>query len=150
MNGKRTWRFLGKRALVAVTVVFVASLVACERNMTIAVVNQSNPPSFTLSGSGRLVFFSVFEVPRDRPLSIDDPKMWEIRPVDENLISKLPHITYGVVPPGFQQTIPKTGTPPLLVEGTLYEAGGPAFDANGGAIRFTIKDGKIVIVSDRH
>ena len=150
MNGKCTWRFLGRRALVAASVVFVASLVACERDMTIAVVNQSNPPSFKLSGSGRLVFFSVFEVPRDRPLSIDDPTMWEIRPVDENLISKLPNITYGVVPPGFQQTIPKTGTPPLLVEGTLYEAGGPAFDANGGSIRFTIKDGKIVIVSDGH
>ncbi len=142
MNGKRAWWFLG--------VVFVAGLVACERDMTIAVVNQTNPPAFKLSGSGRLIFFSVSEVPRDRPQSIDDPKMWEIRPVDENLISKLPDITYGVVPPGFQQTIPKAGTPPPLVEGTLYEAGGPAFDANGGSIRFTIKDGKLAIVSDGH
>lgn len=128
----------------------VASLLACETDMTIAVVNQSNPPSFKLSGSGRLVFFSVFKVPRDRPSSIDDPKMWEIRPVDENLISKLPNITYGVVPPGFQQTIPETGTPPLLVEGTLYEAGGPAFDANGGSIRFVIKGGKAATVSSEH
>lgn len=150
MNCKRAWRFLGRRALVAASIIFIASLVACERDMTIAVVNQSNPPSFKLSGSGRLIFFSVFEVPRDRPTTIDDPKIWEIRPVDENRISNLPNIAYGVVPPGFQQTIPETGTPPPLVEGKLYEAGGPAFDANGGSIRFTIKDGKIVIVSDSH
>ncbi|HXQ33356.1 MAG TPA: hypothetical protein VN843_04985 [Anaerolineales bacterium] len=147
MNYKQVWWFRGRRTLVAASFVFVASLAACERDMTVSVINQSNPPSFKLSGSGRLIFFSVFEVPRDRPSSIDDPKMWEIRPVDENLISKLANITYGIVPPGFQQTIPETGTPPLLVEGKLYEAGGPAFDANGGSIRFTIKDSKIVIVS---
>ena len=150
MKYKCAWRLLGRSALVAASVVCVASLVACERDMTITVVNQSNPPSFKLSGSGRLIFFCVFEVPRDRPSSIDDPKMWEIRPVDENLISELPNITYGVVPPGFQQTVPEKGTPPLLVEGTLYGAGGPAFNANGGSIRFTIKDGKIVIVSEGH
>jgi hypothetical protein len=56
MNCKRGWRSRGRKALVAACVVFIASLVACERDMTIAVVNQSNPPSFKLSGSGRLVF----------------------------------------------------------------------------------------------
>lgn len=149
-NFVRTWRLLGRRAWIATSIFFVASLMACERDMRIAVVNQSTPPSFKLSGSGRLVFFCVSKVQRDRRPSIDDPKMWEIRPVDENLISKLPNITYGVVPPGFRQTIPETGTPPLLVDGALYEAGGPAFEANGGSIRFTIKDGEIVIVSDGH
>jgi hypothetical protein len=68
--------------------------------------------------------------------------MWEIRPTDENLISKLPAITYGVVPPGFKQIIPAAGAPPPLVEGKIYNAGGPAFEANGGSICFTIKDGR--------
>lgn len=71
-------------------------------------MNDANPPTFQLSGSGRLIFFTVYEPVRGRP-SIDDPKMWEIRPTDENLISKLPAITYGVVPPGFKQTIPAAG-----------------------------------------
>ena len=109
MNRKRAWRVVRRSALVAASVVFLASLVACERDMAIAVVNPSNPPSFKLSGNGRLVFFSVFEVPRDRPPSIDDPKIWEIRPVDENLISKLPNITYGVVPSGFSTDHPENG-----------------------------------------
>lgn len=145
MNYKPSCRYLWKTVLVAASLVLLAGLVACERDMTISVTNESNPPSFKLSGSGRLIFFSVFEVPRDRPPSIDDPKMWEIRPTDENLISKLPEITYGVVPPGFHQTIPKAGTPPQLSEGKLYQVGGPAFDANGGSIRFVIKNGKVVV-----
>jgi hypothetical protein len=78
--------------------------------------------------------------------TIDDPKMWEIRPPEENLISKFPPITYGVVPKGFTQTIPTAGVPPALLEGKVYEAGGPALEANGGSIRFTIKDGRAVEV----
>jgi hypothetical protein len=132
-------------ALVASGVILLATLSACERDMTISVRNESNVPSFKLSGSGRLVFFTVFEVPRDRPPSINDPKLWEIRPNGENRISALPEITYGVVPPGFHQTIPTTGSPPPLVEGRLYQAGGPAAEANGGSIRFTFSEGKVLV-----
>lgn len=112
--------------------------------MTIS-VRDSNPPVFKLSGSGRLIFFKVSEAERGQPSPIDHPAMWEIRPTEENLISKLPEITYGVVPPGFEQKVPNTGAPPPLVEGKLYQAGGPAFNANGGSIRFVIKDGKAII-----
>lgn len=128
-----------------ITSVILVTFTGCERAMTIK-MTASNPPTFELSGSGRLFFFSVFEVPQGRPSSIDDPKMWEIRPIDENLISKLPAITYGVVPTGFKQTIPDAGAPPALIEGKVYEAGGPALEANGGSIRFTIRDGKAVEV----
>ena len=76
---------------------------------------------------------------------MDDSALWEIRPTKENAISATPEITYGVVPPGFGQTIPKSGMPPTLPEGKLYEAGGPAFNANGGSIRFMIKNGKAVM-----
>lgn len=129
---------------------YLCGLVACERDMRIAVTNDSNPPSFKLSGSGRLFFFSVSEVSPEKPSSINDPALWEIRPTAEDRISKLPEITYGVVPPGFNQTAPKSGTPAPLVEGKFYEAGGPGLEANGGSIRFTIKDGKAVLVSSEH
>lgn len=137
--------FICRTVFVTIGVVFFSGLVACERDMTISVRNEANPPSFKLSGSGRLLFFTVFEVQRDRRPSIDDAKLWEIRPTNQDLISTLPEITYGVVPPGFDQTIPQGGPPPPLVEGKLYQAGGPALEASGGSIRFIIKDGKAVV-----
>ena len=131
--------------LSIISMFILLTVTGCERSMTIK-MDTSNPPTFRLSGSGRLFFFSVFEVPQGKPSTIDDPKMWEIRPTEENLMSKLPPITYGAVPKGFTQTIPTTGVPPALVEGKIYEAGGPALEANGGSIRFTIKDGRAVEV----
>lgn len=131
-----------------ITSLVVLSVAGCERRMTVT-INAANPPTFQLSGSGRLIFFTVYEPVQGRP-SINDPKMWEIRPTDENLISKLPNITYGVIPPGFKQTIPTAGIPPPLVEGKVYNAGGPAFEADGGSIRFTIKDGKPVEIREKN
>ncbi|HEY3040532.1 MAG TPA: hypothetical protein VGJ66_17475 [Pyrinomonadaceae bacterium] len=133
-------------AMALISVLMIVSLAGCERDMMLT-MDGANPPTFKLSGSGRLIFFTVFEPVPGKP-SINDPKMWEIRPINENLISKLPAITYGVVPQGFRQTIPSAGTPPSLTEGKVYEAGGPAFNANGGSIRFTIKDGRAVILSE--
>jgi hypothetical protein len=134
-----------KRLIVGL--IIAVTLTGCERDMTLT-MDGANPPTFKLSGSGRLIFFTVYEPVQGRP-SIDDPVMWEIRPTDENLISKLPAITYGVVPLGFRQTIPIAGeAPPQLVAGKVYSAGGPAFDANGGSIRFTIKDGRAIELPD--
>lgn len=129
--------------LLIISLMMLVTLTSCERDMTLT-LDGANPPTFKLSGSGRLIFFAVSEVPQERPSKIDDPKLWEIRPINENLISKLPAITYGVVPEGFRQLTPIAGVPPPLVEGRMYKAGGPAFNANGASIRFTIKDGTAV------
>ena len=145
MTINRDTCFVRRAVHIALTLAASAGLLACERDMTILVRNDSNPPIFKLSGSGRLIFFKVSEAQRGQPSPTDHPAMWEIRPTEENLISQLPEITYGVVPPGFTQLVPNTGTPPPLVEGKLYQAGGPAFNANGGSIRFVIKDGKAVV-----
>jgi YD repeat-containing protein len=37
-----------------------------------------------------------------------------------------------------------------LVEGKVYNAGGPAFEADGGSIRFTIKDGRPMELRDNN
>jgi hypothetical protein len=134
-----------KWAGMALSLLILATLTGCERDMTVT-LESANPPKFKLSGSGRLVFFAVIEVPQGKHSKISDLALWEIRPTDENLISELPAITYGVVPAGFRQTIPTSGAPALLVQEKYYEAGGPAFNANGGAIRFIIKDGEAVEV----
>ncbi len=114
----------------------------CERDMSIK-IDGKNPPTFTLSGSGNLIFLVLGEV-HDNKLGA--PEIWKIRPEAENKISELPSITYGFVPNGFIQVIPASGTPPPLIEGKLYEFGGPAFNANGGFVWFTIQGGKSVQV----
>jgi len=114
-------------------------------------MSDANPPTFQLGGSGRLIFFAVYEPVQGRRTTVDDPKMWEIRPTSENLISKLPPITYGIVPAGFRQITPSDGAPPPpLVEGRVYKAGGPAFNANGKSIRLTIREGKAVKLPDEN
>jgi hypothetical protein len=135
-------RFRSQRHIFLIaSLIVLITFTSCERDMTLT-LDAANPPTFKLSGSGRLIFFKVSEPVQGRLSKIDDPAMWEIRPTDDNQISKLPAITYGVLPAGFRQLTPIAGVPPPLVEGKVYEAGGPAFNANGGTIRFTIKDGK--------
>jgi hypothetical protein len=116
-----------------------------ERDLSIK-IDGSNRPTFTLSGTGRLVFLYVLEVPPNRLPSIKDPKLWEIRPTGNTKISALPAITYGKVPKEFVQITPASEAPPVLIEGRTYEVGGPADDANGGSIWFAIKGGKSVQV----
>jgi hypothetical protein len=138
------WRRL---ALFVAACLCMLRFAACERPMTFTVRSDSNPPTFELSGSGNLIFLGLFEVIPGKQSSVDDPVMWKIRPVGENRVDDLPEITYGVVPTGFQQTEPASGPPPLLLEGKIYELGGPTSNAPGGWIRFTIKDGKAVVIA---
>ena len=114
---------------------------ACERNTTVAIYESNNPPTFSLSGNGHLNFFWVSEVNATQPL-------WEIWPteIESTAIPDLPHITYGRVPAGFTQKIPAQGTPAPLVEGKIYEAGGPSSGADMNVFRFTIKNGNAVEV----
>lgn len=105
-------------------------------------IDGKNPPTFTLSGSGNLVFLSLGEVYDNKPPLLGAPDLWKIRPKGDNKISKLPSITYGIVPDGFVQATPASGAPPPLIEGKVYDFGGPADNANGGSIWFTIQGGK--------
>lgn len=120
----------------------------CERDMTIQIDGQ-NPPTFELDGNGELVFLLVTEVQPDNPRPSGNPRLWEIRPTEVKKIWELPSITYGVIPEGFRQVIPESGSPPPLVEGKTYSLGGPADNANGGSIWFTIRNGKSVRVPKR-
>jgi len=109
-------------------------------------IDGKNPPTFTLSGSGNLVFLYLAEVHDNRRPSLDDPDIWKIRPNGNDKISHLPSITYGIIPNGFIQITPASGAPPPLIEGHVYAFGGPNDNANGGSIWFTIQGGKSVQV----
>lgn len=146
------------RGLISLMLVIIAlGLSSCyEDDMTISVGEQS-PPTFKLSGSGNLMFFAVWEVhaenQRRSPFDRDGNKntlLWQVSPDDLNshakVISRLPPITYGSVPTGFMQKVPESGSPPILIEGKIYEAGGPASNANGGFVWFTVRSGRVVKV----
>jgi hypothetical protein len=128
---------------------------SCERDTTVAIHENKNPPTFSLSGNGYLNFFWVSEVGAAKPIPPElqtslgrDKMLWQIWPtnVQSTAIGDLPHITYGRVPTGFTQKIPLRGAPDALVEGKIYEAGGPSSGANMNVFRFTIKDGSAVEV----
>jgi hypothetical protein len=150
MKRKSESRFVCKTIVVTMVSLLVSGLLACERAMTIAVTKDSNPPSFKLSGSGRLFFFSISEAGDANATTSQSSPMWQIRPKDEDRISRLSEITYGVTPADFTQTVPKAGAPPPLAEGKTYEAGGPGLEADGGWIRFTVKAGRAVIIASGH
>lgn len=132
--------------------------IACyEEDMTVS-VGEHTPPTFRLSGSGNLAFFSVSEVAKENqhriPFERDSDKdtvLWQIWPdgltSEARVVRRLPPITYGVVPPGFIQKVPSEGAPPALIEGRIYDAGGPTSNANGGSVWFTIQKGKVVKVN---
>lgn len=117
---------------------------ACERNTTVSIHENKNPPTFALSGNGHLNFFWVSEV--DAQTNERNRMLWQIWPtnVESTAIPDLPRITYGRVPAGFTQNIPAEGAPAPLVEGKIYEAGGPSSGADMDVFRFTIKDGSVV------
>jgi hypothetical protein len=56
----------------------------------------------------------------------------------------LPDFTYGKVPEGWRQSVPESGSPPLLVEGKMYEAGGNFHSGQEARLRFNIRHGKAV------
>ena len=134
-------------------IVMVLGCAHCERDTRISLVDDRNPPVFGLHGNGNLNFFWVSEVGAAEPIPEDvrssDGKnrlIWEIWPSDlpDTSIGKLPRIAYGKVPDGFNQKIPAQAEAPALIEGKIYEAGGPSSNANMQIFRFTIRDGKAV------
>lgn len=144
---KRTVRFL-------LAIAFLALLASCH-SLTIS-MDESVPPNFNFS-AGRfaeccrhLTFLGVYEIPPENqnlPWAAPKPKekivLWQIWPKDNNSAEALPVITYGKVPPGFIQKIPESGEPPpSLVEGKIYEVGGPAIEVPDAYMRFTIRNGK--------
>ena len=88
-------------------------------------VAGGNTPTFGLSGSGKILKFTI-NGPRQRPG--DGPEaytVWEFRPIgntdDLDVLDRLKTVQYGVVPTGYKQLYPENNLPPpSLVEGESY------------------------------
>lgn len=57
---------------------------------------------------------------------------------------KITSITYGEVPKGFVQEIPKQGPPTALMDGKVYEASGAPSLMRNVIVRFRIENAKII------
>jgi hypothetical protein len=126
-------------------------MLACETDTKVT-LDGKMPPTFKLSGSGSIFFLRIIEATSEEESIADVPAIWEIKPhvgLSETNASRLPEVTYGMTPPGFVQAIPAQGEPPPLEEGKVYNLWAPTLGANGGGIRFTIRDGKSIEVPTR-
>lgn len=131
----------------------VLLLVSGCKSLSIS-VNDSNPPVFSFAAGqfaeccDHLAFLVVAEV----PAAGDQEKVvWKIqpRPGTDNSAQRLPRITYGQVPPGFEQVIPSTGTAPALEEGKVYAASGPRVEVPEAFVIFRIQNGKAIPMSNK-
>jgi hypothetical protein len=140
------------RFILVMFIAIVSLSLACEVDTKVS-IDGRNPPTFTFDGTGYLSFFTVEEiapenqnvpdVEQDRAKNRTVWSIWPSQPLKTPMKKTAP-ITYGQVPTGFYQKIPQDGQPPTLTEGRVYEAGGPAASANGGYVRFVVRDGKTV------
>src|SRR2546428_6704979 len=100
---------------------------SCERKTTVR-VEGGNPPTFVLSGSGRLDEVLIFS-PEAEATAQSSPfdethAIWKIvgeKRGEEGMspVNSL-RLTYGTPPKGYQQVKPQGGPPPTLIEGKRY------------------------------
>jgi len=138
--------------LSGVTFLLVVSLICagCERDTKIE-MDGKIPPTFRLSGNGQLSWIEFSDLsPSDISVYAPERVIWKITPTGQNTPWRLPKITYGIVPPGFAQEIPASGTPPPLVEEKPYSVSAPTSNANGGSMIFLIRGGQALRVIQTH
>jgi len=120
----------------------VYGLSACERSAQI-VVTTDNPPTIKLSGDA---LFDWLGVRGPLPERMDDEGpaiIWKlVPPSSPPQLNSLPAITYGTVPPQLIQTEPKTGRPPVLMEGKIYSIGVTTRGSNHPHKTIVIRSGK--------
>ena len=120
-------------------------------------VSETNPPSFEIRralGTHVPIFplLIVYELHPDNanliPLLSDVNKnriLWRIVADPKQSASEsIEKIEYGKVPEGFIQEVPSDGLPEPFQENRLYEARGALSLMGDAAVRFSVKDGKII------
>ncbi len=120
-------------------------LFGCDLHTVIS-VDEKLPPNFKFTGTGTLPFFIIMDLGEaDKESEVKYTTLWKITP-DSAKAGTVPlgPITYGIVPTGWTQTVPAQGSPPPLVEGHVYHAGGPEMEMPDGVVKFRIRSGKVV------
>jgi hypothetical protein len=119
-------------------------LVGCEPHVVIT-FDEKVPLTFKFTGRGTLPFFVVMDLGDQKSTEVCERVLWKIAPKSaEAGTVPLGPITYGVVPEGWTQTVPNQGSPPDLVEGRVYHAGGPEIEMPEGVVKFRISGERVV------
>jgi hypothetical protein len=138
-----------QRWILSLSVSFLFLFTACERDTRVTIVDAKNPPTFRLSGNGKLGTIIV-DGPFDRVEDLDSPtgkvgRLWEIqRGYGQLSVGDVPDITYGVLPTGFTQRIPNSGPPLPLEERKFYGISAPSVDAGFRVLCFTVNHGSVM------
>ena len=141
------------RQIVTLLIPLVLVTASCERKTRVT-LGGNNPPTFTLSGSGRLGELIIFAPEQEK---VSDPfdtthARWQIAAEKggesgASLVDELKTVTYGVVPSGYKQVKPDSGAPQALVEGRRYRYWFVTVNAPHAGGYFEIRDGKAAKVS---
>jgi hypothetical protein len=137
---------LGAWQLMLLLVLFLG----CGEPHVVISVDEKVPPSFNFKGNGTVPFFVVLEIgDQDESGRTRYTTLWKITP-NSTKAGTVPFgpITYGIVPTGWTQTVPR-GSPPTLVEGRFYHAGGPEIEMPEGVLKFRIDGGRVVRTRSR-
>jgi hypothetical protein len=117
---------MGQQKVVAilVTIATLLPLVGCGERPTSAEIGRG--PSFLLRGSGRLASFRVYGPQPDHKIAtpFDEKSLvWRVQPSEGYFkgtpVSRLA-LEYGIVPKGYVQTTPVSGTATALPTGQVY------------------------------
>jgi hypothetical protein len=116
-------------------------LIACEPSLRAKVDGSALPPIFRFYGGDAMRAFFITTDEADAPgCRSNGCVLWQIDSVG---ISETPSgITYGVVPLGFKQVIPKSGSPSPLEPNNKY-AYHFVGNCSVGRSGFIIHDGKV-------
>jgi hypothetical protein len=121
--------------------------IGCESHTYEISVDDKVPPTFKLIADDPLYFVRILKYPVDQKTDIggNDAGIWQIE--RKGVWHRRPEvITYGIVPGGFIQKVPKDGSaPPALKEGEKYMFFAPTTGMFHGKV-FKIENGKTVVV----
>ena len=134
--------------LISLMLLFLFYACAVEVNTKVRLIDDNNPPTFKLVGTGVRPYFTV-----KGPYTLNDKNekvqpLWAITTDDSSAhdwISNLPLITYGKLPAHFKQIYPKNGDVPKLEEGMFYNVYVQVLSAEGGGTCIGIQHGKSIL-----
>ncbi len=129
----------------------VLLLSACEQRTTVELA-EGPPVVFVVAGSGLLSQLTVYGPAQDGVAYPEDSKdaIWEIVPMegDGEHVSNLHSIRYGVVPDGYEQTVPRNGAPIPLLEYKRYFYRLVTMNAPHASGYFEIRNGSPIEVKE--
>jgi hypothetical protein len=139
-------KYLSGFLLLAITLLIGCNDPPWEVDTAINATTNNNLTTFSFSGNGYPILFSVWAHRND-----SSDFLWQLVPNDSQNLKqayKLAPIIYGQVPSGWKQIIPKNGEVPILQEGHKYGVSSLSNGANTRITIFTIEKGRVKILNE--